>query len=118
MAKNDTKDSQLHYVLPSDNESLQITCRKFKIDMMEQVVNTISFAVKNELPMVEVFQFKDSDFFINIAAKDYLTNLENIYSYYLANEEYEKCARVVVLQKTIKENVAFTTNNEKTKVGN
>jgi len=118
MAKSNTKDSQSYYVLPADNEALTITCQKYKIDMMEQVVNSIAFAVENQLPIVEVFQFKDSDFFVNIAEKDYLTNLENIYSYYLTHEAYEKCPRVVVLQKTLKEKVAFTTYNEKTKVGN
>jgi len=115
MAKKSTQKSPPHYILPTDNDELQTFSRKFKIDMMEQAVASIEFAFNNKLPLVEVFQFKDSDFVITISEKDYLPNLENIYSFYVKNESYEKCSRVVTLQKTLKEKSVLISSNEKTK---
>lgn len=102
------------YVLPSDNTDLQSFSKKFKLDMMEQVVSIIEFALTNELPLIEVFQFKNSDFVITLSEKDYLTNLDNIYSYYLNNEIYEHCTRVARLQKLLKERFVNTTNENQT----
>jgi hypothetical protein len=102
------------YVLPSENKELQTFSQKFKIDMMEQVIGSIEFAVEHNLPLIEVFQFKNSDFVITLSEKDYLTNLENIYSYYMKNEKYEHCSRVVRLQKTLKEKSVIPTDENKT----
>lgn len=113
MAKKYTKDGQPHYVLPSDNGELEIFTRKFKIDMMEQVVTSIEYALKHNLPFVEVFEFKDSDFVITVPEKDFLANLDNIYGFYVKNESYEKCPRVVTLQKTLKVKIVSPTSNEK-----
>jgi hypothetical protein len=50
-----------NYVLPSNNQELQDFTQKFKIEMMEQIVNSIEYAVSNRLAMIEVFQFKNSE---------------------------------------------------------
>jgi hypothetical protein len=113
MAKN-IKDTPPIYVLPSENKDLQSFSQKFKIDMMEQVIGTIEFAISHDLPLIEVFQFKNSNFVITLAEKDYLTNLENIYSYYMKHEEYENCSRIVRLQKTLKEKSVKSTDENKT----
>lgn len=83
--------------------------------MMEQVVGIIEFAIEKNLPMVEVFQFKNSDFVITLSEKDYLTNLDNIYAYYMQREAYEHCARVVRLRKTLQEKSLPNTTDEKQK---
>ena len=117
MAKKNIKSLSPHYVLPADNNELEIFARKFKPSLMDQVVKSIEFAVNNDLPSVEVFQFKDSDFVITIMQKDFLNNLDNVYSFYIKNESYEKCPRVVTLQQTLKKlPVLISSNdNEKTK---
>ena len=99
--KKNTNSLPTLYVLPSENKDLQSFSQKYKVDMMEQVVGIIEFAIEHRLPMIEVFQFKNSDFVITLSEKDYLTNLNNIYSYYMKEEEYEYCPRVVRLQKTL-----------------
>lgn len=111
--KNNNNSPTL-YVLPSDNTELQVFSKKFKMEMMEQIVNVIEFAVNNNLPFVEVFQFKNSDFVITLAEKDYSTNLDNIYSHYMKNEAYEYCSRVVKLRQTIMEKSVQTTDENKT----
>jgi hypothetical protein len=98
------------YVLPSDNKQLQSFIEKYKVDMTEQVVSSIEFAVKHNLPIIEVFQFKDSKFVVTVAPKEFDTNLENIYKFYLQAEHYELCKRVVKLRQKLGK-----TLNEKTK---
>ena len=99
------------YVIPSDNRELQFFAKKFKFDMMEQVVNMIAFAIEHDLPIIEVFQFKNSDFVITLSEKDYLNNLDNIYSKYLEKEAYEYCPRIVRLQKILKGKSSKNSNN-------
>jgi hypothetical protein len=101
--KDTTTNLPPSYVIPSDNKELQFFSQKFKFDMMEQVVGTIAFAVEHNLSLVEVFQFKNSDFVITLSEKDYLNNLDNIYSYYIEKEAYEYCPRIVKLQKILQE---------------
>ena len=85
------------------------------MDMMERVVYSIEFALKHQLPFVEVFEFKDSDFVITIPKTAFLANLENVYGFYVKNESYEKCPRVVKLQQTLKVKAVSPTSNEKIK---
>jgi hypothetical protein len=103
MAKKRNTRTIPHYVLPADNDELLSFTLKNKTSMMEQVVNSIEYAVSLNLPIVEVFQFKNSDFVITISEKDYITNIDNIFSYYMKSEKYEYCPRVVELQKTLKQ---------------
>jgi hypothetical protein len=112
-AKNNTNPLPPLYVLPSENKELHSFSQKFKVDMMEQVVGIIEFAVERDLPIIEVFQFKNSDFVITLSEKDYLTNLENIYAYYMKREAYEHCPRVVRLRKTLQQKSPPKNTDEK-----
>lgn len=89
------------YILPSENAELEFFIKQFKVEMMEQVVSSIEHAIKNQLPLIEIFQFKNSDFVITVSDKDYLPNLDNIFNYYMSHEVYEHCPRVIELQKTL-----------------
>lgn len=103
------------YVLPSKYDELTSFSKKFKSDMMDHVLSSLERAIDKDLPLVEVFQFKNSDFVITLSDVDYLTNLENLYAYFLDNEKYENCDRLVRLQKTIKEKSENTTDEKKTR---
>jgi|ERR1035437_3230169 hypothetical protein len=102
------------YILPSKYSELESFSKQFKTDMMEHVLSSIEIAVAQDLPLVEVFQFKNSDFVITLGKNDYITNLDNIFSYFLEHEKYEHCDRLVRLQKTLKEK-SENKNNEKEK---
>ena len=103
MAKRNSSNPPNHYVLPSGNQELQTFSRKFKVDMMEHVADAVEYAITNNLPLVEVFQFKNSDFVITVFEKDYLSNIDNIYDYYMKQEVYECCPRIIKLRQTLKE---------------
>ena len=100
------------YILPSEHLELENFSKEFKIDMMDHVLNSIEVAIGSDLPLIEVFQFKNSDFVITLSDKDYLTNLENIFSYFMKNEKYEQCDRLVRLQKTLKEKSEHNTDEK------
>lgn len=97
------------YILPSDNKEMRTFISKFKIDMMDHVVLSIKFAIDNKLPLVEVFQFKDSPFVITIAKKEFESNLSHINKYFMENEAFELCPKIEKLQEILK----GTNNNEK-----
>ncbi len=98
------------YVLPSDNKELQKFISKYKVDMTEQVVSSIELAIKHKLPIIEVFQFKDSKFVVTVSPKEFESNLANIYKFYLESEHYELCKRVVKLRDKLNKSL-----NEKRK---
>jgi hypothetical protein len=107
--KNIVKENE-PYVLPADDKELESFIRKYNLDLTQQVVSSIEFAVKNRLPIIEAFQFKGSSFVVTITAKEFDSNLENIYNYYLDNEYYELCKRVLDIRGEIQKYP-----NEKTK---
>ena len=111
--KNNIKATEV-YILPSKDDELRSFSQHYKVDMMEQVVNSIEVAVSNKFPAIEIFQFKNSDFVITLLAKDFLSNLDNIYDYYMSHEVYEFCPRVIQLQKTLKE-TSINNTDEKQK---
>lgn len=82
------------YVLPSSNSDLLTFIEKFRLDMSEQVVSSIDYAIRNNLPMVEVFQFKNSGFVVTISKPNFKEHLDHIFDYYMAGECYELCSRV------------------------
>ena len=61
---------------------------------MEQVINSIEYAIDNKMEMIEVFSFKGSDFIVTLNAESFLENVENIYKFYVSEEKYELCKRV------------------------
>lgn len=95
------KENEL-YILPSPTEEMRTFVNKFKVDMMEHVVSSIKFAVENRLPIVEVFQFKNSPFVVTINEKEFDTNLSHIGQFYKENEMFELCPRVEMLREILK----------------
>lgn len=99
------------YILPSNNKELEQFIAKYKVDMTEQVVSSIEFAFKHNLSIIEIFQFKGSNFVVTISPQEFDTNLENIYNFYLREERYELCPRIVKLRQKL----GSINLNEKTK---
>ena len=81
-------------ILPSEDSELKSFIEKNKTKMMENVLNSIEYSLDNDLSSVEVFRFKQSDFIITLNRGCFLENVENIYKYYIENQEYELCPRV------------------------
>lgn len=113
MAKKKTKNTLTNYILPSNNEKLEMITHQKKLELMEQIVKSIEYAIVNNLPFVEVFQFENSDFVIEISDKDFLSNINNIFKHYMKHEVYEYCPRVIKLQNVLKKQVEHIINNEK-----
>jgi cbb3-type cytochrome oxidase subunit 3 len=89
------------YVLPSQDEELNSYILKYKTDLTEHVLSSIDFALQNNLFIVEVFQFKESELIITLAHDSFELNINNIYDYYLKNELYEFCGRALQIKQKI-----------------
>jgi RNA-binding protein YhbY len=89
-----TKLKYKPFILPSDFNELETYVISNKTGLTEKVVSSIEFALKNNLTVVEVFNFKNSDFIITISKSEFRENIQNIYNFYLKEELYELCGRV------------------------
>ena len=90
------------YMLPSDFGEMEYHIETHKVQMTEQVVSSIEYALNKNLSFVEVFSFKNSDFVITIPRESFMENLENVFKYYIDTENYELCARVKLVENKLK----------------
>jgi hypothetical protein len=102
MPKKKLVEENETYILPSDNAEMEKFVEKFKADMMFHVINSIEYALKNKLPMVELFSFKSSDFVITLAEKEFDANLSHIQEYYQQSNLFEFCPKIEELRKLLK----------------
>jgi len=97
------------YVLPSNFDEMERFIDSHKIEMTEQVVSSIEYALNKKLSFVEVFSFKNSDFVITIPIESFRENLKNVFNYYIDTENYELCVRIksieTMLEKALKKNL-------------
>ena len=63
--------------------------------------------------MVEVFNFKNSDFVITISREAFRDNIQNVYNFYLQSEKYELCGRVKHVEMLLDNAVNPKKPNEK-----
>lgn len=98
------------YVLPSSSDEMRSFISKFQVDMMEHIVSSIKFAIDNKLPLVEVFQFKNSPFVVTISETEYDLNLAHINQFYAKKELFELCPKIDQLRQILKKK-----NDEKEK---
>lgn len=99
-----TKNNEIKlksFILPSSDNSLRKFIESKKTKMMEQTVKSIEYALEENLPVVELFQFRNSEFVILLPKNEFMDNLDHIYEYYMENEMYELCGKVVELKKKI-----------------
>lgn len=98
------------YVLPSNFDEMERFIDSHKIEMTEQVVSSIEYALNKKLSFVEVFSFKNSDFVITIPIESFRENLKNVFNYYIDTENYELCVRIksieTMLEKALKKKSA------------
>lgn len=97
--------------IPSEFELMDEFLSENKLECTEHVISSIEYAVKHNLPNIEVFNFEDTDYMIIISSDSFKENLENIYNYYIESEQYEFCNRVIELKKLIQRD----NNNEQKK---
>lgn len=103
MEKNkNASDELISYVIPSVNDDLRTFAIRYKVDMMEHIIHSIEHAIENKLPIAEIFQFKNSKFVITISESEFDSNIDSIYKFYMEDEIYELCPRVIKLQNILK----------------
>jgi hypothetical protein len=88
-------------VLPSDYDEMESFIINNKVKLTEHVVSAVQYAVNNDIPSIELFCFKDSDFIVILEYPSFKDNIENIFKFYVETERYEFCDRVSKLKKIL-----------------
>ena len=101
--KND--DNHVVLELPSNFEEIDTYILSNSHILFDQIIKSIKFAIDNKLDIIDVFCFKDSNFFISLDDSEFLKNVNHIYDMYLKLEYYELCKEVVDLQKKLKKHI-------------
>lgn len=109
------KKSYKPYLLPSNFNEMENHIIKNKITMMEQVLDSVNYALSKKLKFVEVFKFTNSDFIITLTMDKFKENIDNIFEYYIQNENYELCDRLKKIEKRLLNEI---NSNEKQKETN
>ena len=99
------------FVLPSNFNELDTYVQSNKKELTQLVISSIEFALEKNLPVVEVFNFKNSDFVVTLSHAEFRENIDHIYNFYIKTELYELCSRV----KQVESLLINHTSNEKTK---
>lgn len=101
--KNDDNHDVLK--LPSDFEEMDayILCNSHVL--FNQIIKSIKFAINNNIKMIDVFCFEDSNFLITLDESEFIKNVDHIYDTYIKLEYYELCQEVVELQKKLKKHI-------------
>jgi len=95
--KVNTENSFTPLTLPANDKQLVSYVNQNKVALMENVLTSIEYGISKNLPIVETFSFEGTDFIITINSHTFKENVEQIYDYYIKNEKYELCPRVVRL---------------------
>lgn len=103
------------YLLPSNFNEMNKFIEINKIQLMEHVISSIEYAIEKKLSMVELFNFKDSDFVVTLPKNQFKENLENVYNYYIEKEHYELCIRVKNIEKKLQLALNKKTHEKKQK---
>lgn len=88
-------------VLPSDFFEMEKLIKSNKIKLMDQIVSSIGYAITNNLQAVEVFNFEESDYIVVLDYTSFEENLENIYDFYISQELYENCSKILSLKQKL-----------------
>lgn len=88
-------------VLPSDFFEMEKLIKSNKIKLMDQIVSSIGYAITNNLQAVEVFNFEESDYIVVLDHTSFEENLENIYDFYISQELYENCSKILSLKQKL-----------------
>lgn len=101
------------YLLPSEFNEMERFIEVNKILMTEQVISSIEYALDENLNIVEVFSFKDSDFVVTLPFEQFKDNLLHVYNYYIQLEKYELCSRIKKIETKLDIELKKINTNEK-----
>jgi hypothetical protein len=89
--------------------------KKNKVKLTEQVIDSVEYAIDNNLSSIEVFKFQKSDFVVMLEYESYIENLDNILKFYIQEELYELCGRIVDIKNRLINYEKIQTKRHKSK---
>lgn len=80
--------------LPSNNLDMELYINQNRDRLMRSVVDNIEFAINNNQPSAEPFQFDNLPYVVLISQRDFRENLEHIFEVSISREQFETCAKI------------------------
>ena len=76
---------------------MELYVNKNRYHLMQVVVDNIEFAMDNNRPAAEPFQFKNAPYVVLICQNDFRENLEHVFDVSIKDEKFEMCAKIKTL---------------------
>ncbi len=80
--------------LPSNNLDMESFVNENRTQLMRVVVDNIEFAINNNRPSAEPFEFENAPYVVLISQRNFRENLEHIFDVSLKSQHFEMCAKV------------------------
>jgi len=72
-----------------------------KTELMNAVVDRVQYALRNELEVVEIFKFTDTNYTVTLKSVDFYDNISNICDHFLESEQYEYCNQAFKIKQQL-----------------
>ena len=99
-------------ILSSSFEEMESQITKNKVKLTEYIIDVIYNNLNTKEELIPLFAFQGTDFEVTLSRKSLKDNIQNIYQFYISQEFYERCSRIVKLQKLLENNIKY--DQEKT----
>jgi hypothetical protein len=99
-SKTKSKNSYEVIELPSSNDEMEKYLETHRHEINSRILNNIEYGIKNRMPVVEIFSFKNSNFVVLMNQKDFRENIQNIIEFSKKHDDFEICRHAKqVMQK-------------------
>ena len=85
------------FCLPSNDIILDQYIQTHKTEIQNHVLGCLEYAIKKDMDSVEVFQFHESPYTVNIPRDDFEENIQLIFDSFMNDEIYEHCMKPKML---------------------
>jgi hypothetical protein len=86
--------------LPSSNDEMEKYLETHRHEINSRILNNIEYGIKNRMPVVEIFSFKNSNFVVLMNQKDFRENIQNIIEFSKKHDDFKICRQAKqVMQK-------------------
>ena len=94
-------------ILSSSYNDLEKQIISDKLKLTEYIIDTIYNNLDTKEELIPLFAFRETEFEVTLPRKSFKDNINNIYQFYISQEFYERCSRIVKLQKLLENNIKY-----------
>ena len=84
--------------IPSTYEKMEEFILDNKFKLMNHIIDSIEYSIKNNIDIFEVIKFENTDYTVTLQKDNHLDNIDNMYDECLKLEYYELCPRLLEIK--------------------